>query len=210
MSVVEDLSRRRGGREARRAMRARPVPMEEAAVHPGQHGGQYKPLTQRDMERIHAAALHLLETVGFGNSIPSCVEAMEAKGAKLGSDGRLRIPRGLVEDTIAMAARRFVLPARDEKHDLEPWDNKVYFGTAGAAVHIVDQIELGYRAVLQGRDFKAASQTLANALRLAHENPGVFLGDANQRENGSPSQSRPKRVAQRLLHQSEACQIRSE
>lgn len=50
-----------------------------------------------------------------------------------------------------------------------------------AAVHIVDQIELGYRAVLQGRDFKAASQTLANALRLAHENPGVFLGDANQR-----------------------------
>ncbi len=50
-----------------------------------------------------------------------------------------------------------------------------------AAAYIVDQIELGYRAVLQGRDFKAASQTLASALRLAHENPGVFLGDANLR-----------------------------
>lgn len=50
-----------------------------------------------------------------------------------------------------------------------------------AAAQIVDQIELGYRSVLQGRDFKAASQTLANALGLAHENPAVFLGDANLR-----------------------------
>lgn len=50
-----------------------------------------------------------------------------------------------------------------------------------AAAHIVDQIELGYRSVLQGRDFKAASQTLANALELAHDNPALFLGDANLR-----------------------------
>ena len=53
MSVVEDLSRRRGGREARKALRARPIPREEAAVRPGMEGGQYKPLSQRDMERIH-------------------------------------------------------------------------------------------------------------------------------------------------------------
>lgn len=50
-----------------------------------------------------------------------------------------------------------------------------------AAAQIVDQIELGYRSVLQGRDFKAASQTLANALELARDNPAVFLGDANLR-----------------------------
>lgn len=49
------------------------------------------------------------------------------------------------------------------------------------AARIVDQIELGYRSVLQGRDFKAASQTLANALELANDNPGVFLGDPNFR-----------------------------
>lgn len=47
-----------------------------------------------------------------------------------------------------MAARRFVLPARDEKHDLEPWDNKVYFGTAGAAVHIVEPETRTYRESL--------------------------------------------------------------
>ena len=37
-------------------------------------GGQYKPLTERDMERIHEAALTLLETVGLGQAIPSCIE----------------------------------------------------------------------------------------------------------------------------------------
>jgi trimethylamine--corrinoid protein Co-methyltransferase len=148
MSVVEDLSRRRGGRDARRAMRSRPIPVEEAAVHPGQEGGHYRPLSQRDMERIHEAALHLLETVGLAQSIPSCVEAMEAKGARLGSDGRLRIPRALVEDTIASAARKFPLPGRDPKHDLEPWGNKAYFGTAGAAVHIVEPETRTYRESL--------------------------------------------------------------
>jgi trimethylamine:corrinoid methyltransferase-like protein len=39
MSAVEDLSRRRGGREARKAMRSRPIPMADAAVRPGMEGG---------------------------------------------------------------------------------------------------------------------------------------------------------------------------
>ncbi|MCA3574616.1 MAG: trimethylamine methyltransferase family protein, partial [Aestuariivirga sp.] len=83
MSAVEDLSRRRGGREARRALRSRPIPMAEAAVRPGMEGGQYKPLTEREMQRIHETALTLLETVGLAQAIPSCVEAMTAKGCWL-------------------------------------------------------------------------------------------------------------------------------
>ncbi len=138
MSAVEDLSRRRGGREARRALRARPIPMEEAAVRPGMEGGQYKPLSQRDMERIHEAALTLLETVGLGQAIPSCIEAMTARGCFMNAKGRLCIPRALIEDTLANCARDFVLYGRDPKHDMEPSGNKVYFGTAGAAVHIVE------------------------------------------------------------------------
>ena len=45
MSVGEEQSRRRGGREARKALRARVVPINEGAVRPGMEGGQYKPLT---------------------------------------------------------------------------------------------------------------------------------------------------------------------
>ncbi len=148
MSAVEELSRRRGGREARRALRARPIPMDEAAVRPGMEGGQYKPLSQRDMERIHEAALGLLETVGFGQAIPSCIEAMTARGCSMNAKDRLCIPRALVEDTLANCARNFVLHGRDPKYDMQPSGNRVYFGTAGAAVHIVEPETRTYRESL--------------------------------------------------------------
>ena len=145
MSAVEDLSRRRGGRDARRALRSRPIPMAEAAVRPGMEGGQYKPLTDHEMQRIHQTALKLLETVGLAQAIPSCVEAMTAKGCWINAQGRLCIPASLVEDTLASCARNFVLHGRDPKHDMEPSGNKVYFGTAGAAVHVVEPETKTYR-----------------------------------------------------------------
>jgi len=145
MTVVEDISRRRGGREARKALRARPIPREEAAVRPGMEGGQYRPLSQRDMERINDTALTLLEKVGLGQAIPSCIEALTAKGAFMNEHGRLCLPRALIEDTLANCARDFMLYGRERKHDMEPWGNKVYFGTAGAAVHVVDVATRSYR-----------------------------------------------------------------
>ena len=148
MSAVEDLSRRRGGREARRALRSRPIPMSDAAVRPGMVGGQYKPLTDHDMQRIHQTALKLLETVGLAQAIPTCVEAMTARGCWINAQGRLCIPGSLVEDTLASCARNFVLHARDPKHDMEPSGNRVYFGTAGAAVHVVEPETKSYRESL--------------------------------------------------------------
>ena len=148
MSTVEDLSRRRGGRDARRALRSRAIPMDEAAVRPGMTGGQYKPLKDSDLPRIHEAALTLLETVGLGSAIPSCVEAMSAYGCWVNDKGRLCIPRALVDDTIAKAARNFILPARNPLHDMEPSGKRVYFGTAGAAVHIVEPSTKEYRESL--------------------------------------------------------------
>ena len=118
MSVAVDINRRRGGREARVAMRSRAIPVHEAAVRPGMTGGRYKPLSEGDLEKIHAAALTLLEKVGIGNSIPSCIELMTEKGCTLGGDGRLRFPRALIEDTLTICARRFPLFARDPKYDL--------------------------------------------------------------------------------------------
>src|SRR5437763_10990875 len=108
MTAVEDLSRRRGGREARRALRARPIPIEEAAVRPGMEGGKYKPLSERDMERIHEAALGLLETVGLAQAIPSCIDLLTAEGCFLSAEGRLCFPRALIEDTLANCTREFV------------------------------------------------------------------------------------------------------
>ncbi|MFQ6017676.1 MAG: trimethylamine methyltransferase family protein [Kiloniellaceae bacterium] len=142
MSGAEVVTRRRGGREARREQRAQRIPPEEMAVQPGMEGGRYTPLADHEVQRIHRAALDVLERVGLSDAIPSCAELVTEAGGSLTDEGRLLFPRGLVEDTLAKAARRFTLHGFDPKHDMLPWGKKVYFGTAGAAVHMVD-VETG-------------------------------------------------------------------
>ena len=81
---------------------------------------------------------------GWRIAIPSCIEAVTAKGGFV-KDGRLMFPRALVEDTIASANRDFTLCGQDPAHDIHPKGDKVHFGTAGAAVHIVDPFTGDYR-----------------------------------------------------------------
>lgn len=140
--------RRRGGRDARRALRAQPLADDIRPVRPGMSGGRYRPLDDSAIGRIHEAVLQVLEEIGFADAIPSCIEAVTAKGGVYGDDGRLRFPRALVEDTIAMAARNFPLFGQDPRHDMWPQGQKVHYGTAGAAVHVVDIEKKEYRESL--------------------------------------------------------------
>ncbi len=100
--------------------------------------GRYQPLTRTDIEQIHRTALRLLAEVGLADAPESGVEILTRAGCQLSDRGRLLFPAGLVEDTLAKAARRFVLHGQDPRHDLEPWGKRTYFGTAGAAVNMVD------------------------------------------------------------------------
>ena len=142
--VFEGDSRRRGGREARRELRARAIPDAERVVRPGMPGGRYRPLADADVQKIHGAALTALETIGFGQPLPSAVEALTRLGCAY-RDGRIHFPRALVEDVVARAARNFPLFARDPRLDLHPSGDKVHFGTAGAAVNMVDARTGEYR-----------------------------------------------------------------
>lgn len=145
MSDPRAATKRRGGHQARRELRAAPLAEDQRAVQPGMSGGFYKPLSDRDVERIHSAALEVLEQVGLSDAIPTCVELVTGAGGTLSNEGRLLFPRSLVEDALAKAGRRFVLHGFDPKHDMEPWDKKVFFGTGGAAVHMVDSETGAYR-----------------------------------------------------------------
>ncbi|MGB1034862.1 MAG: trimethylamine methyltransferase family protein [Primorskyibacter sp.] len=137
--------RRTGGRAARKALRAAPLADDVRPVRPGMAGGRYTPLTEAEVLRIHHAALDALEQIGLSQAPPSGVAAMVAAGAIQGDDGRLRFPRALVEDMLAKAARNITLHGRDPKHDLHLTENRVHFGTAGAAVHVVDPVTHTYR-----------------------------------------------------------------
>ncbi len=151
---------RAGGREARRALRAAPLAENLRPIRAGLPGGQYKPLTQEGMARIHEAALDALEVIGLSQAPTSGVEIMTRAGAIQGDDGRLRFPRALVEDMLSVAARDLTLFGRDPKHDLHLTGTNVHFGTAGAAVHIVDLETNTYR--------DSTAQDLYDAARITH------------------------------------------
>lgn len=121
------------------------TPKSKPAVWPGTEGGQFRPLSQSDIERIHQTSLRILEEIGIADPTEDVLEAALPKGCELDDAGRLHFPRALIDDTIAMAARSYISYGRDPKWDMEVGGKKVYFGTSGEAINVVDMDTDEYR-----------------------------------------------------------------
>ena len=139
------MPRRSGGRRARKAERAAPLAEAVKPVRPGHSGGQFQPLSADGVVAIVDNAFRILEAVGFADATPHCIETCTAVGAVLGEDGRLRMPRGLVERTLQQARRNLVLHGQHPKWDLDLSGTRVHFSTAGAAVMVAESENGLYR-----------------------------------------------------------------
>ena len=143
--MTRNTGSRMGGRNARKAKRAAALPENMKPVRPGQEGGNFKPLKEKDLPSIHEAVLKVLETIGMEKAIPSCIKACTAIGCTVSAEGRLLFPRSVVKECLAKAGRDITLFGQSPEHDIRLSSKKVYFGTAGAAVHILDPISREYR-----------------------------------------------------------------
>ena len=124
-------------------------------------GGAYAPLSNENEQRIHQAVLDALEQIGLADAPQSGIDHLTKAGALYGDDGRIRFPRALIEDTIALANRSITLYSRDGRHNLELSGTKVHYGTAGAAVHMVD---------VEGRNYRESTvQDLFDAARITDQ-----------------------------------------
>ncbi|SFR50549.1 trimethylamine methyltransferase family protein [Litoreibacter janthinus] len=151
--------RRSGGRAARRAIRSAPLALDKRAIGPGLQGGQLRVLSDIDIANIHEAALTALEEIGLADAPDTGIAILTGAGAILGDDGRIRFPRALVEDMLAVACKDVTLYGRDPSRDMHLGGKKVHYGTAGAAVHLVD---------VAGRDYRESTvQDLFDAARIA-------------------------------------------
>jgi len=125
-----DRRRRRNRGEARKQFNV---------VPPGLLGGWYKPLDEAGLKRIHEASLTVLEQTGIEVQPSECREIFRHAGARLDDEhNRVFIPRSMVEDALATARNEVLLCGRDPKHDLLLGGRRVYMGTGGAAVKVLD------------------------------------------------------------------------
>ena len=100
---------------------------------------------RRGVQAVDTTVYQILEEIGLSQAPDSGVKYMTDAGAILGDDGRLRFPRGLIEGTLAKCARNITLHGQNPKHDLLLSGSRVHYGTAGAAVHVVDVAKNEYR-----------------------------------------------------------------
>jgi len=132
-----DQRRPRSRASARR--RARQEKSKPNVVPPGLPGGWYKPLKENDLERIHQASLAVLERTGIEVMPSECREIFRQAGATVDEENnRVYIPRTLVEDALAKAPNMVTLCGREPEHDLNLGGTRVYMGTGGAAVKVLD------------------------------------------------------------------------
>lgn len=108
-------------------------------VSPGAIGGWYRPLQDKDVVRIHHAALEVLEKIGIEVQPSECRDIWQAAGAKIDpARSRVFIPRELVNNALTTAQNEVFLAGRNPKHDMHLGGQRVYMGTGGAAVKILD------------------------------------------------------------------------
>jgi len=128
-------------------------------------GGQYKPLTDKQVEQIHRASLAILSRTGVRVEEPQALRLFEEAGANIDGN-RVRIPGSLIEDAVDKAPSRVVLAGRDPNNDLILEGKRVYIGTGGAALQVLDlETEKIRNAVL--RDV-ADTASLVDALDNIH------------------------------------------
>ncbi len=130
-------------------------------------GGQYQPLKQSSIERIHQASLEIFEEVGFEVYYDEALEIFARSGAKVDFEQkRVRLSPQLVEKAISTAPSKVVLYGREEKHDLILEGKRVYLGTGGTAPNVLD-LETGEKRLSSLEDVKQIAK-LVDALDNVH------------------------------------------
>ncbi len=123
----------------RRPRRERVVRKQPNISPPGLEGGRYRPLTDEQVQRIHAAALSVLERTGVEVVESECRQILADAGARVdAARNRVYFPAALVEAALQSANRDVVLYSKDGKSDLHLRGKRVHLGTGGAAVLVLD------------------------------------------------------------------------
>jgi len=105
----------------------------------GYSSGYYRPLSVKEVERIHNTSLKILEEVGFMVDNQFALELLDKGGCEVDYDRKIvRVDRNLLLKTIKKAPARIGLCGRDENNEVFIEANKTFFSNGGTAVKMMD------------------------------------------------------------------------
>ena len=137
-------------------------------VRKGIEGGSYKPLTEDGIAQIHDTVMRVFEEVGVQVNSYKALEYFKSAGASV-EDRIIKMPRDMVMELVNKAPSEVILYGRNPEHNLNLGGARVYAGTGGTALHIIDGIT--------GDRKRATLQDLKNLAKLIDglENIHLFL-----------------------------------
>ncbi len=104
---------------------------------PGPAGGQYRPLTEEQIDRIHRASLTVLQRTGIHVENEQALALYRQGGAKV--DGaRVHISAAMVEQALEKAPSKVLLAGRNPDHDVILEGTRVHAGTGGSPTMVLD------------------------------------------------------------------------
>ncbi|MCK4246624.1 trimethylamine methyltransferase family protein, partial [Candidatus Bipolaricaulota bacterium] len=102
-------------------------------------GDKYNVLSQEEIEKIHNSSLSVLEETGVRVDDDHFLTLFEKIGANVNRNQRLvKLPPNIVKEFVGMVPGEILLAGRDPENDLLLGARRVYLGTGGAAIHILD------------------------------------------------------------------------
>jgi trimethylamine--corrinoid protein Co-methyltransferase len=135
-------------------------------------------LTQDQVERIHHAALEILEEVGLKVRYEPAREVFKQHGCSVDGE-RVKFPRAVVEKYRRMYPASFTFYGRDPKFDKTiPQDSPVFI-TASSAPDIIDPVT--------GRERRAESGDIARIAHLINELPGYDVFSISTLADDAPA-----------------------
>jgi trimethylamine--corrinoid protein Co-methyltransferase len=156
--------------------------MDDIQQDGGLRAGLYAPLNAGEIETITAEAMRVLETAGMLVYSADARSAFRKGGASV-DDSRclVKLSRAMVEDAVASNPSSVTLFSRNGRSDAALEGNRVYYGTGGTAIYVLDP-ETGEHRESTLWDV-AANARMVDALESIHVfTINVFPNDIAERD----------------------------
>ena len=134
-----------------------------------------KVLSRQQARSIHAAALEILQRIGFSMEHSGALQMLTAAGCSVGDDGRVRMPASVVEEALKSAPRQIDLYDQQGNLTMPLADGNSFYGTGSDANCVID-LESGERrpaAIADVTSFARLVDGLENiSFAMSMANPG--------------------------------------